>query len=387
MKAEEAWDFMTQRDFWRNSKVAVIGAGSWGSVLANLAAPNCREVRLWTRSEEQARSVNATRLNASYWSEMRLHERIRAVTDPERAFRGAFSSGASAGVGARGGAGSGAGGGTGGVGGKGGAAADSMSDAVDVVIWALPSSVARPMAREFARFFRGHEILLHATKGIEAGTLKRVSEILKEEVPCPRIGVISGPNLADEIARGEPAATVIASHFKEVIEAGQEVLTGPRFRVYGEQDVIGVEWAGTLKNILAIASGAIDALKLGWNTRATLITRGLAEMVRFGVAMGADESTFLGLAGVGDLLATCSSPKSRNYRVGFQLGSGRKLDEILANLGSTAEGVGTTDTVHHYAVAHGISMPITEGVYHLLRGDLSATEVLHQLMTRPLIED
>jgi glycerol-3-phosphate dehydrogenase (NAD(P)+) len=338
---------MTQKDFWRNSKVAVIGAGSWGSVLANLAAPNCRELRLWTRSEEQARSVNATRFNAQYWPEMRLHEKVRAVTQPERAFEGD----------------------------------------VDMVIWALPSSAARSMAKEFAPFFKGHEILLHATKGIEAGTMKRVSQILAEEIPCPRIGVISGPNLADEIARGEPAATVVASSFKEVIEAGKEIFTGERFRVYGDTDVIGVEWAGTLKNILAIASGAIDALKLGWNTRATLITRGLAEMVRFGTAMGAQQSTFLGLAGAGDLLATCSSPKSRNYRVGFQLGSGKKIEQILAELGSTAEGVGTASSVHKFALSRRIEMPITEGVFHLIQGEASASEVLHQLMTRPHIAE
>jgi glycerol-3-phosphate dehydrogenase (NAD(P)+) len=336
---------MTQKDFWRNSKVAVIGAGSWGSVLANLAAPNCREVRLWTRSEDQARSINATRFNSQYWPQMKLHEKIRAVTEPERAFEGE----------------------------------------VDLVIWGLPSSAARPMAREFSKFFKGNEVLLHATKGIEAGTLKRISQILLEEIPCPRIGVISGPNLADEIARGEPAATVVASPFVEVIDAGREVLTSERFRVYGDTDVIGVEWAGTLKNILAIASGAIDALKLGWNTRATLITRGLAEMVRFGTTMGAQQATFLGLAGAGDLLATCSSPKSRNYRVGYQLASGRKIQDILSDLGSTAEGVGTAETVHRFALSRKIETPITDGVHFLIKGDVSATEVLHQLMTRPHI--
>jgi glycerol-3-phosphate dehydrogenase (NAD(P)+) len=337
---------VSNKPFWKNSKVAVIGAGSWGSVLANLAAPNCREVRLWTRSEDQARSVNTTRFNADYWPEMRLHERVRAMTEPERAFEGG----------------------------------------VDVVIWALPSSAARAQAKEFAKYFQGQEVLLHATKGIEAGTLKRISVILREEIPCPRVGVISGPNLAKEISRGEPAATVVASTFKEVIEAGQEILTNDRFRVYGEEDVVGVEWAGTLKNILAIASGALDGLKLGWNTRATLITRGLAEMVRFGKAMGAEEATFLGLAGVGDLLATCSSPDSRNYRVGYGIAQGEKLSDILTKLGSTAEGVLTAETVHKFAVSKGILMPITEGVYHLIHQDLTAREVLHKLMTRPLIE-
>ena len=338
---------MTQKDFWRNSKLAVIGAGSWGSVLANLAAPNCREVRLWTRSEEQAKSINATRVNAEYWAEMKLHERIRAMTKIERAFEGG----------------------------------------VHAVIWALPSKICREQARLFAPFFTGEEILLHATKGVEQGTLKRISEILREEIPCPRIGVISGPNLANEIARGEPAATVVASAFKEAVEAGQALLTTDRFRVYGESDVVGVEWAGALKNILAIASGALDALKLGWNTRATLIIRGLAEMVRFGKAMGARTETFLGLAGAGDLLATCSSPASRNYTVGYRLASGEGIDQILMNLGQVAEGVLTAETVHAFSEAHGISMPITAGVHSLIHGGASAQQVLHHLMTRPLGEE
>jgi glycerol-3-phosphate dehydrogenase (NAD(P)+) len=337
---------MIQKDFWHNSKVAVIGAGSWGSVLANLVAQNCREVRLWTRSEEQAKSVNATRVNSEYWPDMKLHERIRAVTEIERAFEGG----------------------------------------VQAVIWALPSGACRDQAKHFAPYFSGEEILLHATKGIEQGSLKRISEILREEIPCPRIGVISGPNLADEIARGEPAATVVASSFKEVIDAGKDLLTTSRFRVYGESDVVGVEWAGTLKNVLAIASGALDGLKLGWNTRATLITRGLAEMVRFGKAMGADTNTFLGLAGAGDLLATCMSPASRNYRVGFRLAAGEKIEDILRTLGSTAEGVRTTETVHLFAQAHGIQMPITEGVHQLILGGVSAAQVLQHLMTRPLVD-
>jgi glycerol-3-phosphate dehydrogenase (NAD(P)+) len=339
-------DKMIQKDFWHNSKVAVIGAGSWGSVLANLVAPNCREVRMWTRSEEQAKSVNATRVNAEYWPEMKLHERIRAMTEMERAFEGG----------------------------------------VQAVIWALPSSICREQARQFAPFFTGSEILLHATKGIEQGSLKRISEILREEIPCPRIGVISGPNLASEIARGEPAATVVASCFKEVIDAGQAILSGDKFRVYPETDVIGVEWAGTLKNILAIASGALDALKLGWNIRATLITRGLAEMVRFGQVMGAETETFLGLAGAGDLLATCSSSASRNYTVGYRLASGEKIEDVLKTLGFTAEGVRTSETVHTFAKTHGIEMPITAGVYELIHGGASAHQVLHHLMTRPLVE-
>jgi glycerol-3-phosphate dehydrogenase (NAD(P)+) len=302
---------MTPRDFWRNSKVAVIGAGSWGTVLAELCSRNCRDVRLWARDEEVVRAINATRVNAEYWPELKLPGNVHAMTSIERVFE----------------------------------------DGVQAVIWALPSSRARQGARDLAPRFRGDEILLHATKGTEEGTLKRISEVLREELPCPRIGVLSGPNLADEIARGEPAATVVASRFPEVIDAGAYLLSGERFRVYTATDVVGVEWAGTLKNILAIAAGALDAMKLGWNARAMLITRGLAEIVRFGTAMGA------------------------------------KLAAILGDLGSTAEGARTTVSVWEFAKAHGISMPITESVYHLLQGDRSVQEALRELMLRPAVSE
>jgi glycerol-3-phosphate dehydrogenase (NAD(P)+) len=335
---------MIEKAFWSDSKVAVIGSGSFGTVLASLAAKNCLQVRLWARNEEQVRAMNSTRMNPTYVSRLQLASNITAYSDLERVFEGG----------------------------------------AQAVIWALPSQVCRGEAQRLARFFRGDEILLHAVKGVEEGTLKRVSTILREEIPCPRIGVISGPNLAEEIARGDPAATVIASNFEEVVEAGQALLTTERFRVYAGSDVIGAEWAGALKNILAIASGAVEAMKLGWNARALLMTRGLAEMVRFGVAMGAKEETFLGLAGVGDLLATCSSPLSRNYRTGMRLALGDPLEKVLAELGSTAEGVKTTRSVREFAQLHGIDMPVTEGVYHLLEGKMPVDQIIHELMTRPI---
>ncbi|MCM2279328.1 MAG: NAD(P)-dependent glycerol-3-phosphate dehydrogenase [Oligoflexia bacterium] len=334
---------MTQKDFWLNSKVAVIGGGSFGTVLADLVARNCREVRLYVRSEEQARQINATRSNADYLPMLELKPNIAAMSDLERVFDGGVSA----------------------------------------VIWALPSSVCRAQARRMAPLFKGDEVLLHATKGIEQGTLKRISEILREELPCPRIGVISGPNLAEEIARGDPAATVVASVFDEVVGAGEALLANDRFRIYRVNDVIGVEWAGTLKNILAIASGALDALQYGWNARAMLITRGLAEIVRFGAAMGAEKETFLSLAGVGDLLATCSSPLSRNYRVGFRLAKGETLEKVLADLGTTAEGVGTVKSVWDFASRRGIAMPITEAVDLLIENKATMAEIVQRLMSRP----
>ena len=324
------------KDFWPKSTVAVLGSGSFGTVLANLVSFNCRDVKMWVRQEEQARSINSTRTNPRYVPNVQLTEKVKAFTHLERIFE----------------------------------------TPVHAVIWALPSSICRVQAKEVSRFLKGDEIILHATKGIEEKTLKRISEILRDELPCPRIGVISGPNLASEIANQEPAATVIASAFDDVIEAGQELLGSAIFKVYSARDMVGVEWAGALKNILAIASGALDAMGYGWNARAMLITRGLAEMVRFGVAMGAEATTFLGLAGAGDLLATCSSPLSRNYRVGGV------LSEVLQELGSTAEGVKTTQIVWEFAKERGIDMPITEGVYKVLQSGESVGEVLRALMVR-----
>lgn len=336
-----------QKDFWRKSTVAVIGGGSWGTVLAKLASENVHEVRVWVRDENQARAMNSTKSNPAYVKNLVLPHNVRIFSDINRVFE----------------------------------------NRVQVVIWALPSKACRVQAKEFAKYFRGDEVILHATKGIEEGSMKRVSVILAEELPCARIGVISGPNLASEIADNEPAATVIASEFKEVVDAGTTILATKRFRIYSGSDVVGIEWAGTLKNIYAIASGALDELKFGWNTRALLITRGLAEMVRFGVAMGAEADTFLGLGGVGDLFATCSSPLSRNYRVGRLLAQNKKLDQILEELGAVAEGVRTTQIISDFALKRGIDMPITQGVAELICGVRPAQEVLLQLMQRPLSSD
>jgi len=335
---------MTHKDFWHNSKVGVIGGGNWGSVLANLVSLNCREVRVWIRNEESVRSINATRLSSDYAEGLQFRDNVQAFSSVERVFEGGLN----------------------------------------FVIWALPSKITREKARSLAPFFRGDELIVHGTKGIEHGSLKRISQVLKEELPCRRIGVISGPNLANEIIRGDPAATVVASNFSEVCDVGQLLFASDHFRIYRDTDVIGVEWAGALKNILAIASGALDAMNLGWNARAMLMTRGLAEMVRFGTAMGGKESTFLGLAGVGDLLATCSSNLSRNYRVGNRLALGETLEAILGDLESTAEGVLTAKTVWEFASQYHIRMPITEGVYRLLKGGVSAPELMKELMTRPI---
>jgi len=211
--------------------------------------------------------------------------------------------------------------------------------------------------------------------------------VLAEELPVKRIGAISGPNLAGELAKNEPAATVVASPFDDVIKAGEAVLTTDRFRVYTAQDLVGVEWGGTLKNIFAIASGILDSSGFGWNTRSLLLSRALAEMVRFGVAMGARPETFLGLAGIGDLIATCSSNQSRNFRVGYHLAKGQALADVLADLGQVAEGVRTTRIVYEFALERGVEMPITEAVYRILQGEWGVERGLKHLMTRPQVQD
>ena len=333
-------------DFWRNSRVAVIGCGSWGTVLANLASQNCENVTVWTRNEEHAREINSTRENARYLPEFKLGQNLKVVSNFERLF-------------------------------------ESPPHAI---VWGLPAKATRPQAAQLAKHLSGEEILIHATKGVEEGTLKRISEVLGEELPIRRIGVVSGPNLAKEVAAGQPSATVVASVFPEVIDCGRALFETDQFKVYSEEDIVGVEWAGTLKNILAIASGSLDALGLGWNTRSFLITRGLAEFVRFGVAMGGKEMTFLGLAGMGDLLATCSSPLSRNYRVGYEIAKGKPLEEVLKTLGQTAEGVKTVESVYRFAESRQIEMPITSTVHQMLEGKFDVQTALNHLLSRPKVE-
>ncbi len=316
-----------QKDFWRSSSVAVIGGGKWGTVLADLASRNCAEVRLFVRAEDRARQLNATRSGSDLFPDFELNGRVRAIAEPERIFE----------------------------------------VPVSVVIWALPSEVCREQARRFAPMLSGAELIIHATKGLEQKTLKRISQVLSEELPTPRIGVISGPNLAAEIASHQPAATVVASRFDEVIQAGQALFEQRRFHVEGSRDVIGVEWAGVLKNVLAIASGWVAGMGMGWNTRAWVISRGLQEMLQFTRALGAEADTFLGLAGIGDVIATCSSELSRNFRLGSRLAQGVSIEQIREELGETAEGVQTTLGIGEFVMARGLKLPLLSALNTLLR--------------------
>jgi len=329
-------------DFWHKSSVAVIGAGNFGIVLTQQIAHNAESVRVLVRDPDQANSINNQHRNTKYYPDLELKHNITADSDIDAFFKHQYQA----------------------------------------ILFVLPARVMRDKAREISRFIKGDEIIFHATKGVEEGTLKRMSSVLAEEISAPRIGVLSGPNLAEEIARGDPSATVIASRFDEVVEAGVALFTTDQFRAYRGNDMIGVEWAGTLKNILAIAAGCLDALGLGWNARAFLISRGIAEMVRFGTAMGAKSDTFLGLAGIGDLLATCGSDKSRNYRAGFKLGEGKSLDQVMSEIGSTVEGVRTTNLVWEFANSRQIQMPITHAVYQLIYGSHDVQVIVRELLDK-----
>jgi len=321
--------------------VAVVGGGSWGTTLAHLFAINGTEVLLWVRRKELAKQINSKHLNQKYLPDYLIQPNVRATTDLEEVARRS-----------------------------------------PYIVIAVPSKYLRSTAYDLGEYLRGDQILVTATKGLEDETFFRMSEVLREETCCKKIGALSGPNLAREIMAGHPAATVIASHYEEVIRRGADLLASSVMRVYGNSDVVGVELAGALKNILAIATGVATGIQVGDNAKAFLLTRGLAEISRLGVAAGADPLTFVGLSGVGDMIATCSSPLSRNHQVGRRLGEGETLTDILESMVEVAEGVHTTLVARAFAQRHGVEMPITEGVYKLLYEEVSPQSVVEELMGR-----
>ncbi|MBX3466556.1 MAG: NAD(P)-dependent glycerol-3-phosphate dehydrogenase [Planctomycetes bacterium] len=323
-------------------RVAVVGGGSWGTTLAHLAAmAGDEEVVLWMRDAEAVREVNEARTNRRYLGDVTLAPTVRATTE----------------------------------------LGDAVPDA-RLVIVCVPSSAFREVAGQAGEFVTGDQVLLSATKGLEPRTFVRMSQVLAEETCARKVGAISGPNLAKELIAGQPGATVVASRYREAIVVGAQLLHSRVLRVYGNLDVKGVELAGALKNVIAIATGVAHGLGLGVNVRAMLITRGLAEVQRLGVRLGADALTFSGLAGIGDLLATASSELSRNFRVGLGLAQGRALEAVLDELGEVAEGVNTTRVALELARSVDVPLPIIEGVGRLLFQGATPGSVLDDLMTR-----
>lgn len=323
----------------QNKKISVIGGGSFGTVIANIIASNGYDVQFWMRSGEQAKQINSQQENSQYLPGYELNSRVHATTNMREAVH------------------------------------DSK-----VVFVAVPSLSFREVVKAVVCELNSEAMLISTTKGIEAGTFLLMSQVLSEESPSSKVGVLSGPNLAKEIAAGHLTGTVVASSHEEVRSNIKELLKSKTFRVYTNDDMFGVELGGSLKNIYAIIAGMAAALGMGFNTNSMLITRSLTEMARFGRELGADPMTFLGLAGVGDLVVTCSTPLSRNYRMGFALGQGRSVDDAASEIGQVVEGVSTVKHVKEKADELGVYMPLVNGLYKIIYEQQSIKTMIASLM-------
>jgi glycerol-3-phosphate dehydrogenase (NAD(P)+) len=328
------------------TRVAVIGAGSWGTTLANLLAEQGCQVTLWARTQHLAQRLAREGENAVYLPGVPLHPHITPTADLAEVGHGA-----------------------------------------GIFVSVVPSHAVRTVWSVLAGFLPVQALLVSATKGIEAGTLLTISQVLRATIrPATqvRLAVLSGPTFAREVSQKTPTAAVAAAAHREVAEEVQWLFRTPAFRVYTSTDVLGVELGGALKNVMAIAAGVCDGLHFGSNARAALITRGLAEMSQLGVAMGARAHTFAGLSGIGDLVLTCTGTLSRNYTVGVQLGQGKKLPEILQPMRMVAEGVTTAGSAVALGERYQVEMPIAEKVYALLHGHMTPHEAVTELMQRAL---
>jgi glycerol-3-phosphate dehydrogenase (NAD(P)+) len=321
-------------------RVAVVGAGSWGTTVAGLTCHNA-DTLLWARRKELADELNADHTNSSYLPDIRLPEALRSSCD----------------------------------------LAEAVHDA-DVIVMAVPSHGFRDVLVEVAEHARPWVPVLSLTKGLEQGTQKRMTEVINEVLPDHPAGVLTGPNLAREVAVGHPAAAVVAMADRRIARALRPLFAGPSFLVFTNLDIVGCEVAAVVKNVLAIAAGMVDGMGFGDNTKATLLTRGLTEMTRLGVALGGQPLTFSGLAGMGDLIATCSSSKSRNHTVGEELGKGRPLDEIVGEMKMVAEGVKSSKVVMALAAEHGVEMPIAEQVEAVCHRGVQVADAMGSLMQR-----
>ncbi|WP_260635597.1 NAD(P)H-dependent glycerol-3-phosphate dehydrogenase [Streptomyces angustmyceticus] len=325
------------------TRCAVYGTGSWGTAFAMVLADAGCEVTLWGRRAALVDAVNNGRTNPDYLPGVELPTSVRATTDPAEAARGA-----------------------------------------EFAVLAVPAQTLRANLAEWAPLLPAETVLVSLMKGVELGTAKRMSEVIEEvaKVPAERVAVLTGPNLAKEIAARQPAAAVVACADEEVARRFQAACHTPYFRPYTNTDVVGCELGGAVKNVIALAVGIATGMGLGDNAKASLITRGLAETTRLGLAMGADAHTFAGLAGMGDLVATCSSPLSRNNTFGTNLGRGMTLEETIAVTKQTAEGVKSCESVLDLARRHGVEMPLTETVVEIVHEGKQPMTALKELMSR-----
>ena len=327
-----------------SERIGVVGAGSWGPTLADLWAKKGHPVRLWSHEAEVAATINGSRRNLAYLPDVELNARLVATSD----------------------------------------LAEAVGEA-DVVLSVSPSQHVRGVMREAAGSLREDALVVSASKGIETRTLETMAEVLDDVLPDrPRRGAcfLSGPSFATEVSAEQPTAVTVASRDTAAARRCQALFQTEYFRVYTSHDVIGVELGGALKNVMALAAGMVAGLGFGHNTRAALITRGLAEMSRLGVALGANPLTFAGLAGMGDLILTCTGELSRNRTVGYELGRGRALDEVLGEMRMVAEGVETTRATHELARREEIEMPIVAEVHAVLFEGRSPADAVRNLMLR-----
>jgi len=327
-------------------KIAVLGAGSFGTALSIVVSEKAKEVMLWSHSKDIVESIAARNQNSVYMPEIFLPLNIKASNDIEEVLKGA-----------------------------------------DVVLSVIPTQATREVWEKGKKYLPSKCDIVVGSKGIEQKTLKLVSEVMVDILGEERkhsLFFLSGPSFARELAQKKPTAITIAGFDKEGIERMQKLFFTNYFRVYGTTDVIGVEVGGALKNIMAIATGISDGLEMGSNARAALITRGLAEMARLGKVMGADPMTFMGLAGLGDLVLTCTGDLSRNRSVGIKLARGKKMDEITSTMRMVAEGVASAESAFELAQSRGVPMPITEAVYKVLYTNINPVEMYDSLMLREL---
>jgi glycerol-3-phosphate dehydrogenase (NAD(P)+) len=348
---------MISKSLSDDKPVGVIGAGNFGSVVANLLARH-KKVLLYVRDDQVIEKILESGENRGH----KLHKQITPTND-----------------------------------------LGELAKECDILFPIVPSSHFRTMMKQLSPHLHPYHILIHGTKGLDLvlppnqtietisklnrSHVKTISEVIHEESVVVRVGCLAGPNLSKELAQGHPAATVVASHFDEVINLGKRMLRNDRFQVYGNNDLVGVELAGVLKNIIAIAAGALSGLGYGENAKGLLISRGMVEMIYLGRALGGNTTAFLGVAGIGDLVTTCNSSLSRNFQVGHQLAQGKSLEEILANTDEIAEGINTVRIIKKCADYYKVKAPITSTLYKILFQDLTVTEGLQYLMRYPLNVD
>ena len=325
------------------SRVAMMGSGSWGTVFSMVMADAGSDVVIWSRDQSVVTQINEQHVNVDYHPDLVLPDTVRATTDAQDALTGA-----------------------------------------DIVVVALPAQVLRANLTQWRAFIPEDAILVSLIKGVELGTMKRMSEVIAEETGAvaERIAVVSGPNLANEIAQRQPSATTVACVDEASAQLLQDACTTEYFRPYWTTDVIGTELGGAMKNVIAVANGMAVGMGLGENSQASLMTRGLAEIARLGVALGADPLTFQGLAGVGDLVATCQSPLSRNRSFGESLGQGKTVDETISAMKQTCEAYKSCEPILALAKANGVDMPITEQVVNVLHHGASVRTMAAAFMAR-----